>query len=96
MGNYSLPYFFLKNMKNEIFEDLINKELEKYNITVNDIKEDKDWFEKYTFDSFEEYNNWRDYCIETIRKRCKMSKRKAEKEFIMFSLCYGLKNNFNR
>lgn len=83
-------------MKNEIFEDLINKELEKYNITVNDIKEDKDWFEKYTFDSFEEYNNWRDYCIETIRKRCKISKKKAEKEFIMFSLCYGLKNNFNR
>lgn len=81
-------------MKKEIWKDLINKELEKYNVTVEDIKEDKDWFSKYTFDSKEEYNNWRDYCIEIIRRELKMSKKKAEREFSMFSLCYGLRMNY--
>lgn len=81
-------------MKKEIWKDLINKELEKYNVTVEDIKEDKDWFSKYTFDSKEEYNNWRDYCIETIKKHYKISKKRAEREFAMFSLCYGLRMNY--
>lgn len=81
-------------MKKEIWEDLVNKELEKYNVTVEDIKEDKGWFDKYTFDSKEEYNNWRDYCIEAIKKHYKISKKRAEREFAMFSLCYGLRMNY--
>lgn len=87
----------------KIVEILINKELEKYSVTVDDIKRDgciingKDWYQYYTFDSEEEFLSWKNFCIEflTTRVSPKRSRECAEEEFMWINLQYGLKYNYN-
>lgn len=93
----------------EVIEACINKKLEPYGITYDDVKkgtrveftdlykyteEEVPWYQQYTFNSKEEYESWREFCINLFRKELKMSKAKAEKEFNWFDLNYGLKQNY--
>lgn len=86
----------------KISEILINKELEKYNVTVDDIKcqegviDGKNWFQYYTFDNEEEFLSWKNFCINflTTKVSPKLTKKSAEKEFMWFNLMYGLKVNY--
>ena len=82
---------------NEIIKILIDKELEPYGVTIEKVLEtpkinDIPWYDYYTFKSDEEYYNWRDFCIETIRKEIpNCTKTMAEKEFSWVVLSWGLK-----
>ena len=49
-----------------------------------------DWFNKYTMTS-EQHEQWRLFCLELIRKKLKINKLRAQKEFTWFNLNYGLK-----
>lgn len=84
---------------------LINKALEKYVETVESVKAKQDkikaetgkeWYEYYTFDTKEEWENWRDFCINAMMTQLipKMSKQMAEKEFAWFDLAKGLKQQY--
>lgn len=81
---------------------IINKQLEKYNVDYDYIKanpeiDGKPWYQYYTFDSEQEYNDWKDYCMELLTKqvRPKYSKELASKEFLWIDLMWGLKCNYS-
>lgn len=77
------------NKKKEVFKKLINKQLEPYDLTYEDILNDSEWFLRYstTQEQEEEFKKW---AIEILRKELKMTKKEAEKEMDMFLLNYGL------
>lgn len=52
------------------------------------------WYQYYTFESEQEFNDWKEFCINLFREELKMSKTKAETEFDWFNLSYGLKQNY--
>lgn len=88
----------------EVLEACINKELELYNTNIEAVEsltdtgffnEEIPWYHYYTFNTPEEFNNWKDFCINLFRKEFKMSKKEAEKEFSWFNLSYGLKQNYD-
>lgn len=88
----------------ELVEVLINKELEKYNITMDDILslpeeqlvEGIPWYNYYTFDSKEEFNTWKEFCIDVLSRQVtpKLSKERINEQFSMLNLGWGLKINY--
>jgi hypothetical protein len=85
----------------KIIEILINKELEKYNITYNDIIKnpkinDVDWYQHYTFDNTQEYETWKSFCKNFLQKEVtpKFTNIEFDKFWPMFDLGYGLKLNY--
>lgn len=108
----------------EVIKACINKELEPYGVTYDDViiggnnevcyyytrelktylfglikipflkEQSKPWYQFYTFESEQEFNAWKEFCINLFRKELKMSKAKAEREFGWFNLSYGLKQNY--
>lgn len=86
----------------ELMFVILNKQLEKYNITVQDImaaegyNENSKWYDEYTFDSEEEYNNWKEFTVNLLTKQItpKLSKKRAQEEFSWLSLMWGLKKNY--
>ena len=52
------------------------------------------WYQHLTFESEQEFNEWKEFCINLFRKELKMSKKAAEAEFDWFNLSYGLKQNY--
>ncbi len=88
-----------------ILKIFINEELKLYNmdydyIVKNEelIKEEHgdDWYRVYTFNSQQQYVNWKTFCINFLINGVtpKFTKQQALKEFAMIDLSYGLKHNF--
>lgn len=93
---YKLPSTELVNL-------LIDKQLEKYGVTCKQMRElpdgkieGKDWYDYYTFDSEEEYNKWKEFCLDVLSNQVtpKLPKRLVETEFAMLDLMWGLKRNY--
>jgi hypothetical protein len=87
----------------KILDILINKELEKYNTNIDEIKKLPEnkidgilWYVYYTFDSIEEYLNWKNFCIDFLKNKVmpKLNDQLINKEFQMLNLQFGLKCNF--
>lgn len=81
----------MRNKRDDVLKEIINKELEKYNLTMTDVLDSKDWFTKYTMTN-DEWKEWKSYSIELMRKKLKMSKKVAEKEFVWIDLMWGLRH----
>lgn len=58
------------------------------------VQKSKPWYQYYTFESEQEFNEWKEFCINLFRKELNMTKEKAEKEFVLFDLSYGLKQDY--
>jgi hypothetical protein len=54
------------------------------------ITEEKDWYSKYSIDKTN-YEKWKVFCIDKIRKYLKCSEKTAKKEFIWIDFSFGLK-----
>lgn len=52
------------------------------------------WYIAYTFTSEQEYQEWKEFCINLFRKELKLTKKKAEQQFMWLDLNYGLKQNY--
>jgi hypothetical protein len=94
MKKYKLP-------SDELLNLLLNKQLEPYNITVEDLMKLPEgkingvwWYEYYTFKTVEDYNIWKNFCVDILRNHTtpKLDKRRIEKEFSMLDLMWGLKH----
>ena len=106
----------IKKLSDEEFEYyIVNKELEKYGVTVDDIKklprmpEDRsfaddsviyweNWFQKYSFDSFEEFIAWKEYYFERYKdwKPKRMWRRSdVERHFNWHNMQIGLTYNYD-
>lgn len=53
------------------------------------------WYWYLTFESEQEFNEWKAFCINLFIKELGMTKQKAEIEFAWFNLDYGLKQNYD-
>lgn len=73
----------------ELFKELINKQLEPHDMTFEDVKEDPQWYMKYSTDPDTE-KEFIEYCIKRIREVLKINKSLAEKEAQWFILQWGL------
>jgi hypothetical protein len=74
-----------------MFVDLVNKQLEKYNLTYMDIRNDPNWYMKYTTTTQEE-NRFIDWAVYYLIDNG-ISTKKAEEEVSWFILQYGLTLN---
>lgn len=74
------------------FDTLINKQLEKYSLTIEDVKNIPDWYYVYTFDSEKEYLEWKKFCVKELRKR--FSLKASEQIFQSLDLNYGLRHAY--
>ena len=52
------------------------------------------WYWYFIFESEQEFNEWKEFCINLFRKELKMTKKAAGKEFGWFNLSYGLKQDY--
>lgn len=52
------------------------------------------WYQYFTFDSKEQFEEWRNFCIKQIIRYTNKSKIAAENEFAWINLAYGLKQNY--
>lgn len=54
------------------------------------------WYQFFTFDSPEEYESWKEFCINLFRTELKLTKKKAEEQFIWLDFNYGLKQDYEQ
>jgi hypothetical protein len=75
-----------------IVNEILNKQLEKYNLTIDspEIKGDPEWYRNYTTTQ-EENQSWMEWGVAFIRKKLRMSNLMAEKEMAWINLQWGLK-----
>jgi len=86
-----------KEFNQELFDKLVNKELEPYGLTVEDINHEDDnfiglrWYERYTMTEDEEkvFTEWAINEIKNTVKPC--SKEQATTYFYNFWLGWGLR-----
>ena len=74
----------------DVMLELINEELKLYGLTVDDIRNDEDWYIKYTMTE-EQSEKFSLFAIKKIMKDLRFSKKLAEHHFSWFWLAYGLK-----
>lgn len=84
-GSYEFYYFYELEEKKKFFGLWKTKKL---------VQKSKPWYQLYIFESEQEFNEWKEFCINLFRKELKMSKAKAESEFAWFNLSYGLRQNY--
>ena len=76
--------------EDEILTVMLNKQLIKYSLKIDDIREIPEWYSKYTMTG-EEHAEWKYFCINTMIKNLGYSKIRAEKTFAWMDLCWGLR-----
>lgn len=52
------------------------------------------WYQYYTFNSEQEFNEWKEFCINLFKKEFKLTDTQAAREFAWFNLSHGLKQNY--
>jgi len=70
---------------------LIDKQLEPFNLTIEDVsgEENDGWYSRYKV-SEEESNKWREWGVNYIRENYNMPKKVAEREMSWVFLMWGL------
>ena len=63
----------MKDKREEVLTIMLNKQLEKYNLTIEDVKKMSNWFQKYTMTN-DEFEEWKYFCITTMRRELNFSK----------------------
>ena len=56
-----------KVTKDNIVEHMINKQLEYVGKTIEEVREDPNWFTNNTLTK-EQYTEWREYCLKLMKK----------------------------
>lgn len=76
---------------------MVNEELRPYNKTIDDIRDIKEWYNLYTFNTKSQEKVWRDYCNKLIRKHLYpwyIDKKHAKKEVSWVALQVGLYSEY--
>ena len=62
----------------ECVQLMLNKQLEKYDLTIDVVRDIPEWYQQYTMNDAE-FIEWKNFCINAMRANLKFSKKKAEK-----------------
>jgi len=78
-----------RQKERDMFITLVNKQLEPFNVTYEDVKSNPDWYMMYrtTEAAEQEFIDWG---TELIRKELKLNKNMARMEMSWFILQWGL------
>jgi hypothetical protein len=79
--------------EDKIVADLINEmfRIAGHDVTIDDVKDRKDnWYTDWTM-TMEQYEQWKSWGTDYIKKNLRMKKLAAEKQMSWFALNYGLK-----
>ena len=92
-------YYRNRKSKEEVIKLIVNKQLKPYKVDYDFVVknpeiEGQSWFTYYTFNSEKEYNKWKKYSINLIKKNLTRNDKLAQKEFIWIDLYCGLKHNY--
>lgn len=82
-----------KSKIHQIGQDLVNEmfRIAGYAVCYDDVKDDtSEWYLKYTMTE-EENEAWRAWGVKLIRKKLRMTEKRAQSEMAMFDLCFGLR-----
>ena len=60
-----------------------------------EVKKEIPWYQYYTFKTEAQFEDWKNFCVDTFRKEFKMTKKQAEHEFEWFNYKFGLKIDYN-
>lgn len=80
------------NIDNLTFVEFVNKQLEPHGVTYTDVRNDANWFMKYTTTK-EHQNRFTDWAVYYLIDKTEMSTKRAEEEVSWFILQYGLSLN---
>jgi|TARA_B110000908_G_C10243215_1_gene447257 hypothetical protein len=83
-----------KEKQQELFKEFINYQLKPFDLTYESVKEDPQWYMKYSTTPDKE-SEFKDYIIERCREVLRLSKKEAENEASWFILQWGLTTNSN-
>ena len=87
----------------EFLTKIIQKQLDLHGAKFEDIKALVDgklpngefWYQHYKFNTKEQFENWKQFCITELRNsRERLSKKRAEEIFIWIDLQWGLKHQW--
>lgn len=78
--------------RTNITDHLIEYELQMVGKTIEDVKNDEEWYTNNTFTQ-EQHDQFKAYAIPLLKKIFKFNKAKAESTFSWFDLQFGLKIN---
>lgn len=78
-----------REIQRTVFIELVNKQLEPFGVTYNDVSNDPDWYMRYNTTKEQEdlFIKWG---IDLIRKKLNLTKKMAEQEMSWFILQWGL------
>jgi len=79
--------------EDKVVAEIINKmfEIAGHDVTLDDIINRKDdWYTNWTM-TMEQYEHWKGWGSEYLRKTLRLRKEAAEKQMAWFALNYGLK-----
>jgi len=79
-----------KLTRENISEHLIEYQLKMIGKTINEIKEDEEWYFNNTMTE-EQHEEFKRYAIPLLKKIFKFNKSKAESTFNWFNLQFGLR-----
>jgi hypothetical protein len=80
----------MRNLTDGEYYELLNKQLEKHGVTVQEIGYEEGWYSKYTYTT-KEFEAWEKWAIKFLMKKCNVSKKYAERAFVWINLQHGLK-----
>lgn len=81
-----------RERQKEVFVELVNKQLEPFNITYTDVANDPEWYMRYRVTK-EQEDNFIKWGVKLIREKLRLTKAMAEKEMSWFILQWGLTTN---
>ena len=79
--------------EDKVVADLINEmfRIAGHDVTLDDIKDRKDdWYTNWTM-TVEQYEQWKNWGTDYLRKSLRLRKEAAQKQMAWFALNYGLK-----
>ena len=78
-----------RDRQREVFKALVNKQLEPYGVSYEDVLDQPDWYMQYqtTSEKEKEFIKWG---VNLIRKELKLNVKMAEMEMSWFILQWGL------
>lgn len=76
--------------KDEVLLKILNKQLSYFDKTVDDVKDNEKWYDENSFTE-EQFEEWKNFSIELLRKKLKFNKTFAEKQFMWINLMWGFK-----
>jgi hypothetical protein len=80
----------MNSKKDKVVLEILNKQLSYFNKTLDDVKNNEKWYEEDSLTK-KQYEEWKNFSIELLRKKLKFNKTFAIKQFSWINFMWGLK-----